>query len=263
MGLRPPDTKERPRRMDTKLDFTILPQPDQITCGPTCLHSVYNYYGDPITLPQVIDEMNMLKTGGTLGVFLGCHALRRGYKARIYSYNLHVFDPTWFNREEVDISERLKRQMRHKHGAKLRMATNGYLDFLELGGEIRMEDLRPNLVRKYLKRGIPILTGLSSTYLYRTPREYGPHDDYNDIRGHPSGHFVVLYGYNQEEREVRVADPLKPNPAFQGQLYSLPVERVINSILLGIVTYDANLLLIWKPEPHPEKKGHKKDTSHE
>jgi len=43
---------------------------------------------------------------------------------------------------------------------------------------------------------------------------------------------------------VLVADPLHDNPAFGGQYYRVDVGRLIASILLGIVTYDANLLII-------------------
>ena len=110
-----------------------------------------------------------------------------------------------------------------------------------------MEDLRPNLIRRYLRKRVPILTGLSATYLYRTPREWGPKADYDDVRGEPSGHFVVLCGLDSESRNVLVADPMLPNPAFDRQIYSLPIERVITAILLGIVTYDANLVVI---QPH-------------
>ncbi len=78
------------------LHVDILPQPDDTTCGPTCLHAAYRYYGDIISLTQVIREVRKLKGGGTLAVFLACHALKRGYQAKIYTYNLHVFDPTWF-----------------------------------------------------------------------------------------------------------------------------------------------------------------------
>ncbi|MFH1021272.1 MAG: C39 family peptidase, partial [Pseudomonadota bacterium] len=91
--------------MEAFLDVAILPQPDLITCGPTCLHAVYQYYGDDITLTKVIDEVKSLETGGTLDVFLACHALRRGYKARIYTYNLQVFDPTWFLHDPDYIEE--------------------------------------------------------------------------------------------------------------------------------------------------------------
>ena len=80
------------------LRLEILPQPDQFTCGPTCLQAVYRYFGDSVPLPKVIDEIPQLEDGGTLAVVMACHALARGYQATIYTYNVHVFDPTWFRR---------------------------------------------------------------------------------------------------------------------------------------------------------------------
>src|SRR5579859_887135 len=77
------------------LDFDIKAQPDDITCGPTCLHALYQYYNDTIALKEVINEVKSLKTGGTLAVMLGNHALQRGYDAHIYTYNLTIFDPSW------------------------------------------------------------------------------------------------------------------------------------------------------------------------
>jgi hypothetical protein len=73
----------------------ILAQPDDSTCGPTALHAVYASFGLDLPLEQVIDEVHFLEDGGTLAVFLGIHALKRGFHARIHSYNLRVFDPTW------------------------------------------------------------------------------------------------------------------------------------------------------------------------
>ena len=131
-----------------------------------------------------------------------------------------------------------------KESRKLRTATNAYLEFLELGGKIRMQDLTPGLIRKYLKREIPILTGLSATYLYQNAREFGPNSDSDDVRGRPAGHFVVLCGYDPDSRGVLVADPMMPNPLAPRQHYVLDVDRVISAILLGILTYDANLLII-------------------
>ena len=242
--------------MKAALNITIQPQPDDTTCGPTCLHAVYQYYGDTIPLGRVIEEVKQFKTGGTLAVFLACHALRRGYKARIYTYNMQVFDPTWFSQGPDYIEERLLAQMEAKEDAKLRKATRGYLNFLNLGGELRFADLNASLLRKYLKREAPILTGLSSTYLYRSMREYGELCEDDDIRGYPAGHFVVLCGYDKPDRTVSVADPLMENPMAPGHYYHVPIDRVICSILLGIVTYDANFLII---EPK-EKKGEARNT---
>lgn len=242
------------------LHVDILPQPDDTTCGPTCLHAVYRYYGDDsISLTQVIREVRKLKGGGTLAVFLACHALKRGYRAKIYTYNLHVFDPTWFTEGKpvADIAGRLQAQAGTKNVPKLKTATEGYLEFLSLGGELRFEDLTTGLLRKFLKRSLPIITGLCSTYLYRSMREVGAENRDDDVRGEPTGHFAVLCGYNKDERSVLVADPYQLNPVSHSQYYSLSIERVVCSILLGILTYDANFLII---EPKGPKKQEEKNA---
>lgn len=238
--------------MEHSLDFKILTQPSETTCGPACLHAVYNYFNDAISLQEVVNEVRYLEEGGTLAVFLACHALKRGYSATIYTYNLNVFDPTWFTKENVDISERLTAQSKVRDFSKMHIETEGYLEFLKMGGTIQFKDLTSSLVRKYLKRQVPILTGLSSTYLYRSPREYGPKADWDDLRGEPSGHFVVLSGYNRDERTVTVSDPFRQNPYSESHHYMVSIERVLCSILLGVLTYDANILII-----EPNKRRHR------
>ena len=229
---------------ETRLPIIMQPQPDEATCGPTCLHALYQFYGGKDSLRAVIERTQSLDTGGTLAVFLACDALRRGYAATIYTYNLQVFDPTWFKPPGADLSERLRQQMQYKTQEKLQTACRGYLEFLALGGQLRFTDLTRRLIREYLGRSIPILTALSATYLYRSMREYGPKDTPDDIRGEPSGHFVILSGYNPAERTVLVSDPLLPNPFSDTHHYAIDVDRVICSVLLGILTYDANVLII-------------------
>jgi len=234
--------------MDIQLPISILPQPDDTTCGPTCLHAVYNYYNDNIPLNEVIADTQMLDAGGTLAVFMACSALRRGYQATIYTYNLQMFDPSWFTAPDINIAERLQRQADAKNDKKLRHATRGYLEFLERGGKLRFTDLTTRLLRSIMRKQLPILTGLSASYLYRTQREFGPDDEFDDIRGFPSGHFVVLSGYHKEDRTVLIADPQLPNPVSETQLYPVNIDRVICAVLLGVLTYDANLLVI-----HPRR----------
>lgn len=245
--------------MDEQLNFIISAQPTETTCGPACLHSIYNYFRDDILLDDVIRDVMTLEQGGTLAVFLACHALRRGYSATIYTYNLRVFDPTWFAGGPLNISRKLEEQMKAKEMPMLQKATEGYLEFMSLGGELRFEDLTASLIRKYLKRSVPILTGLSSTYLYRSPREFGIEGDWDDVRGEPSGHFVVLFGYNREERSVMVGDPFRPNPYSDTLHYAINIDRVLCSVLLGVLTHDANLLII---RPDKSRKGGAVADSH-
>lgn len=245
------------------LSFKISPQPDDSTCGPTCLQAVYDYYEDEIDLAEVISQTGQLDDGGTLAVFLGAHALQRGYSARLYTYNLQIFDPTWFRSPDVDLKERLSAQMLVKQSPKLQTASQAYLEFIDLGGQIRMEVLSVDLIRKYLKRNIPILTGLSATFLYGESREIVAEKPVNgkslipdDIAGSPSGHFVVLCGYDSQRRTVLVADPLDPNPIARDHQYAVDIDRVFSAIMLGIVTYDANLLIIQPRQKKETKDAH-------
>ncbi len=227
----------------------MLPQPDDTTCGPTCLHAVYRYWDYELALQEVINTVDPLPEGGTLAVRLAVHALRRGFRAEIFTYNLQIFDPTWFS-ETVNLAERLIEQRHHKRSSRLNLATDNYLEFLRLGGKLSYENLDAKLLRRFLRRGIPVLTGLSATHLYECAREFN--DDYDDVRGSPSGHFVVLHGYDPKAREVSVADPLQDNPRFNSQYYRVNINRLTASILLGILTYDANLLVI-TPKKMPKR----------
>ncbi len=228
------------------LQLDIHAQPNDETCGPTCLHAVYNYYDDNISLNEVIKQVKTLKTGGTLAVMLGDHALVRGYKATLYTYNLKMFDPTWF-KGDVDLKSKLLEQKEHKTSKKFQQATDAYLKFLDLGGEIKFKELNTSLIKGILHEGSPILTGLSATYLYNCAREIGETNQYDDVKGEPVGHFVVIDGYDPQKRVAYISDPLEKNPISSTQHYPVTVRRLVNAIMLGIVTYDANLLII-KPK---------------
>jgi hypothetical protein len=226
------------------LDFDIKAQPDEVTCGPTCLHALYQYYKDDISLKQVIKEVKQLKNGGTLAVMMGNHALQRGYKASIHTYNLNIFDPTWFGLSKPRVISNLKKQMRYKFTRrKLLVASRAYINFLEAGGKLLNDELDEKLIKGYLKKATPILTGLSATYLYGTPREISVSNKYDSIKGEPVGHFAIINGYDSVANSVSLADPMNPNP-LKSQYYNVTFDRLINSIMLGIVTYDANLLII-------------------
>jgi hypothetical protein len=164
-----------------------------------------------------------------------------------------VFDPTWFT-GELDIADRLQRQREHKRDYRLQHATEGYLEFLELGGRLRFVDLTSELIHGVLRQRRPIITGLSATYLYRAARGYGPNDIPDDVRGLPVGHFVIIAGYNAARRTVLVVDPYQPTPYGPSHYYWISADRVLGAILLGIVTHDANLLVIHPPpDGAPEK----------
>lgn len=241
-------TKKRPRAArptQPGLGLLVDEQLDDETCGAACLHGLYRHYGDRLSLERLTRELKLEDYSGTFDVFLANHALERGYKVTLYTYNLQVFDPTWFGLPNEEIRVRLREQAAVKRNRRrLQVATRGYDEFLRLGGHLRFRDLEPVVLRQYLTRGIPMITGLSATYLYRTVRDVPETNQGDDVRGEPVGHFVVLTGYKRLTREILIADPLRDNPLVRSRYYAVGMHRLIGAILLGTMTYDANLLII-------------------
>lgn len=248
--------------LSTELDLRIDPQPDEETCGPTSLHAIYRFHGDDIAADEVIRGVEFLPSGGTLAVYLALHAMRRGYKATIYTANVVMFDPTWFEpapphsggelddappRPAVDLIDKLRQQYKAKGGAKLKRATDAYIEYLGMGGRLLMEDITLDLLASHIRRGRPIIAGLSATWLYRSIREREGDWADDDVAGLPLGHFVVLHGVDTATRRVSVADPYDQVPYPGSHHYSVHADRVIGAIMLGIVTYDGKLLILEPP----------------
>ncbi|HKX45351.1 MAG TPA: hypothetical protein VJP77_01420 [Planctomycetota bacterium] len=235
--------------MATELGLRMERQPDDTTCGQTCLQALYRYWGDEVPLADVLREVPTLPEGGTLAVLLGTHALRRGYEVHLVTWDLEVLDPTWFRTPER-LVQGLTEQERVRSSGRVKAACRAYREFVQTGGSLELRDLTLDVLRRPLRRGEPILTGLSATYLYRSSRERPDDDQPDDVRGRPVGHFVVLSGYRPESREVLVTDPLYPNELSDDHTYGVPIERLLGAIYLGALTHDANLLHV-RPRKRP------------
>lgn len=189
-----------------------------------------------------------MEDGGTFAVSLALDALRRGFATDLISYNLGIFDLTWKGLPNEALVEKLTLQAQVKSGERFHLATSQYIEYLKAGGKILFEDLTLELLDQYFDNGMPVLTGLSSTYLYGSMRERAASAEIlvdDDIGGDPTGHFVVLCGRKKEE--IYVADPYVKNPIKGDHYYGVNSAHLFHAILLGIVTYDANLLII-KPK---------------
>lgn len=224
------------------LDVPRFEQPDDVTCGPTCLAKVYQYYGFTRPIDAIVAETPRNPDGGTLAVNLGISAMRHGFRPTIYPFGLRVFDPTWRRLPRSAVIDRLQARADTVESIKLRRAVEAYKQYLELGGRVQFRDPTPDLLIGILRRGDPILTGLSATFLYGTAREH--EDRYDDIAGHSSGHFVVVCGYRPRSDRFVVTDPFRNVPLSRTGRYTVNADRLLAAILLGDQTFDAVLLTL-------------------
>lgn len=232
------------------MEIKIATQPDDESCGPTCLHAVYQYYGLNISLNEIIQTIDRSPSGGTFCISIGKHALQHGFQATIYINSLVIFDPSWFTNGEADnqlLIDKLEAQRQAKNDPYITNATLAIVEYLKLGGKICAYPLSARLLQKFFLKNIPVISGLSSTNLYWHTREAFDEKGksvYDDVRGTPCGHFVILCGYDSKRRHVIVADPYGGNPAFRSNYYKVNINRLINAILLGVITFDGNLTVI-------------------
>ena len=238
----------------------VRQQPDDVSCGPACLQGIYEHYGLTLSLEEVMASVRSLDHGGTLAVLLGLDALARGFSVTLFTNNLEVFDPTWFVEGGGPLLPLLEEQLRYKTEPRLVAAAEAYIEFLEHGGRVLHEELTPDLLARIVRRGAPPITGLSSTYLYGCEREFweGRRSIYDDIRGEPVGHFVVLSGVNEETGDFRISDPATDNPRHRSGTYWVTPHRLIGAIFLGVTTYDGTLLLI---EPGGDDEAGSRDAA--
>jgi hypothetical protein len=241
--------------MNSELDVRIERQPDYTTCGPTALHAIYRYYGDPIDLHTVIAETPKLPTGGTLGVHLSVHALQRGYEVTTWLCSVRHMDPTWFA-QPTDLLAKLKARAAAKRfddDPRYGPAMEAVERYLELGGKVVWGDLSPQLIATQMANGNPLLTGTNGTYLYQCARETDEGPD--DVRGEAFGHFIVICGFDSDDESVAIADPLLDNPAHGTKYYRASIHRLIGAIFLGVGSDDGNLLLIRPKGGKPPPRG--------
>jgi hypothetical protein len=227
-----------------ELAVARYPQPDDVTCGPTCLLQVMHFYGDRRSYDEVLAGIDRNPDGGTLAAFLALAAIRFGYRATIYPYNLRVFDPTWFGLTPERVREKLLSRAGAIRKRKTRRAARAYAALIESGGRIVFGEPSAETFVRILVRGHPIVCGLSSTWLYRQARENPDTNAEDDVAGDPTGHFVVVSGYERGGEAFLVSDPSPHAPFGEAGRYAVPARRLLNSVLLGELTYDAVLLEI-------------------
>ncbi len=225
-------------------------QPDEVSCGPTCLAAVLRFHGLADASPEEVRRVTPRNPdGGALAPFLGLAAMRLGARARCHPFATRVFDPTWRKLSAAECLRRLVQRTEALPEGRLRRVHEAWRTFLEEGGEVALGELRPSELVQALDAGRPLICGLSITWLYQEPRERPEDNTDDDIHGSPVGHFVVVNGYGGSGQSFFVIDPW-PEPPFDRSdgVYRVSQRRLTQAILLGDATHDAVILEVFPRE---------------
>ena len=134
------------------LGFVVEQQPDDVTCGPACLHGLYRHYGDDVPLAA--------RHRGHPHARHGRHARRVPREPRAASAattrrssptTSTCSIPPGSRCRTTRSATRLASQAKVKPWRRLQAATRGYDEFLRSGGKLELRDLEPSLLRRYLR----------------------------------------------------------------------------------------------------------------
>ncbi|MCB9691481.1 MAG: C39 family peptidase [Alphaproteobacteria bacterium] len=231
----------------TELRLTVPPlvQPDEVSCGPTCLAAVLQFHGVDTDVARVRAKTPRNPDGGTFAPYLGRAAIAHGMRVCCHPFAVQVFDPSWWDLPHDEVARRLRLRTEGLKPGRLRRVHEAWLAYMMDGGDVELGELRTHRLTDALDAGHPLICGLSITWLYQEPRER-PHDNQDDdIHGAPVGHFVVVTGYAEGGDSFFVTDPW-PQPPFDREegVYTVGRRRLTQAILLGDATHDAVIVEI-------------------
>ena len=240
---------------EVHLGVRCVPQPDDLSCGLCCLRTILDYHGSPITLEELIKTIPPMPDIGVYDSQLGKAALEYGFQVTIYTYNYGIFHPVWNRLTRQELIEKLRVKKACVSTPSQALSAQGYIEYLEAGGDLLFYPLSREILIAHFMRGIPVIAALDMTFLYDCVAFY---NEFSDRR---ATHFVVLHGYNPSNNTFDITDPWHsiPLPHKNGQ-YSLDTARVINAILLGQTRNDSSIIVIEKESPNVTKPLREKNA---
>jgi predicted double-glycine peptidase len=209
-----------------------------LNCGPFALAQVLQYYGEIITAEELIQGTKMVQGIGTYESNLALTAKKLGYKTKITTQNLYLFDPTWQELSQNELIVKLQEQEKELKDKDLTQSAQGFIEYLQAGGKLGSETIDRDLLVDKLGRG-PLVVGLNMTYLYQEKRPL-------DKEAKRYGHFVTVSGYDGENDTFTLIDPWHSIPFSKDGIYQVKSARLIAAIYLAEATFDASLLEVYQ-----------------
>ncbi|MBN1900523.1 hypothetical protein JW926_04265 [Candidatus Sumerlaeota bacterium] len=224
-----------------KLDIAPEIQPDDISCGLSCLKMVLDYYDQEQDMQALSEICPPLYDIGLFDSQLGKTAIDLGFDVTIYTYNYRIFHPIWNRLHLSDLIGKLVIKQACAMTPHQALSARHYIEYLQKGGELLFYPLSKELILAHLDQEIPVIAALDMSFLYDCVAFY---DEFSEYR---ATHFVIIHGYDPKRNVFHVCDPWHsiPIPHENGR-YAVDADRVINAIFLGQDRNDSSLIVIRK-----------------
>lgn len=206
--------------------------------------NIYSYFGIKVPLEKLLDDLKIDKYTGTFTAQLGLHAKNSGLQTLILCSNPYYVSPAWSKLDNQTIYKKIggwlafelqgKNKIRKN---KFKKGTRFILAYIKNGGKIKIIDLTTRLIDGYLDQGYLMTGAIEESWLWEK-RKIPKTAEFDDIKGIPQGHFVVLYGHDAEN--YFVSDPYPTGLEGKNGLYKVKKDKFLVSCLF----WEATLLAV-------------------
>jgi len=199
------------------------------TCGPVSLLNIYTHLQVPITLEVILKELNITETDSTYLSQLARNCNSHGLNTIILSSNPHIVSPTWKDKSKEEMISFLKEWAIHNSKDEWLKACLFLLFYLQEGGIVKIIDLSTQVIDEYLDKGYILLSCLEESWLWEKRKIEGK-SEYDDVKGHTRGHFVVIY--EKQGEDYLLSDPYPTKIEGKEGLYKVNKQKLLVSTLV-------------------------------
>lgn len=236
-------------------ELTHYHQPTNETCSQASLAMLFSYYSKSYSPQDImrIVPVNKDENGddwGTINQHLATWCLSQGYSVSMYSSDFQILDTSWMNLDLEEVVEKLQSVKGHRNIPVLgknfsELYIQSYIDFIQAGGELHIEQfITTPLLDSLLKNG-PILTCICMNPYYGNGRQGDGaalrENVVDAVDGRLYNHSVVIHG-KDDTGDYLIADPW----ATPG-MYTVDPEKLILAIQASQIECD-NLLFQITPK---------------
>lgn len=198
-------------------------------CGPICLLNIYAYLQIPLTLDTILNELNITQADLTWLPQLARNCLAHQLETIILSSNPFTVSFSWKDKTKEELITLLKAWLTHNSNDNWLKEVLFTLFYLEEGGNIKIVDLSTAILDDYLDNGYVLLSCLEESWLWGK-RKIIDKAEFDDIKGHTRGHFVVVYG--KEKNNYLISDPYPTGMEKRDGLYAIDKQKLLVSTLV-------------------------------
>ncbi len=198
-------------------------------CGPVSTYNIHKYFGTKITLPEILKDLGVTLKSLTFPSQLANHLRRQSYIVEVLTSCSYVVSPQWMGKPSSSIIDQLTKWCGYNKKSTWLKGATLLLEYMKDGGKVTVLNLTTKVLDDYLDQGYVILACLEESWLWGK-RKIADKNIFDDVKGNPRGHFVVLYDKN--DHDYRVSDPYPTGLPGREGTYTVSKDTVLTSILL-------------------------------